>query len=110
MQEHKHDRSGHQQPTQHHVRSDRNSGEDIGWKMYCTASFTTAMSMVMAELAKQVEVQCSERAHALALTWNLYSAAMDTCQSMSRDHTLAGFHVITLQFVLELQCQELTST
>ncbi|KAL3160912.1 hypothetical protein ABBQ38_009304 [Trebouxia sp. C0009 RCD-2024] len=35
----------------------------------------------MAELAKQVEVHCSERAHALALTWNLYAAAMDTCQS-----------------------------
>ncbi len=52
---------------------------DVGWKLYCTASFTTAMAVVMAELTRQVEVQCSERAHALALAWNLYSAAMDTC-------------------------------
>ena len=37
------------------------------------------MAVVMAELTRQVEVQCSERAHALALAWNLYSAAMDTC-------------------------------
>ena len=76
-------RTGTEQPAQHHVRLGQHSGEDIGWKLYCTASFTTALSMVMAELAKQVEVQCSERAHALALTWNLYSAAMDTCQGMS---------------------------
>lgn len=53
MQDSKQDRSG---PAQHHVRSDRHSGEDIGWKLYCTASFTTALSMVMSELAKQVEV------------------------------------------------------
>ena len=52
---------------------------DISWKMYCTASFTTAMAIVMAELTRQIEVQCSERAHALALTWNSYSAALDTC-------------------------------
>ena len=58
----------------------QHSGEDIGWKLYCTASFTTAVSVIMAELTKQVEVHCSERAHALALTWNLFSAAMDTCQ------------------------------
>lgn len=52
---------------------------DVGWKLYCTASFTTSMAVVMAELTQQVEVQCCERGHALALTWNLYSAAMDTC-------------------------------
>ena len=56
-----------------------NTGGNIGWKTYCTASFTTAMAVVMAELTRQVEVQCNERAHALALIWNLYSAAMDTC-------------------------------
>jgi len=39
-----------------------------------------------AELTKQVEVQCSERAHALALTWNLYSAAMDTCLGQLASH------------------------
>lgn len=89
MQDFKHDRSGSQQPAQHHVRSDRHNGEDMGWKLYCSASFTTALSMVMAELAKQVEVQCSERAHALALTWNLYSAAMDTCQGMGSAYTAA---------------------
>lgn len=89
MQDFKHDGSDSQQPAQHHARSDRHSGQDIGWKLYCTASFTTALSMVMAELAKQVEVQCSERAHALALTWNLYSAAMDTCQGMGSGYTAA---------------------
>lgn len=89
MQDFKHKCNGTQQPSQHYVRSDSHSGEDIGWKLYCTASFTTGLSMVMAELAKQVEVQCSERAHALALTWNLYSAAMDTCQGTSPDYTAA---------------------
>lgn len=83
MQDSKSDRSV---ATQHHVRSDGHSGEDIGWKLYCTTSFTTALSMVMAELAKQVEVHCSERAHALALTFNLYSAAMDTCQGTNSHH------------------------
>lgn len=69
-----------QQQTSDWLSSDQHSREDIGWKLYCTASFTTAVSVVMAELTKQVEVQCGERAHALALTWNLFSAAMDTCQ------------------------------
>ena len=55
------------------------TGGNIGWKTYCTASFPTAMAVVMAELSRQVEVQCSERAQALALTWNLYSASMDAC-------------------------------
>ena len=31
----------------------------------------------MAELVRQVEVHCSERAHAIAFTWNAYTAAMD---------------------------------
>ena len=108
MQDYKHDRNGTLQPAQHHVRSDCHSGEDIGWKLYCTASFTTALSMVMAELAKQVEVQCSERAHALALTWNLYSAAMDTCQGMSSRYA-AALCVVYLQFALKssaLSCQD----
>ncbi len=65
-------------PDQQHEESLHADG-DVGWKLYCTASFTTAMAVVMAELTRQVEVQCSERAHALALAWNLYSAAMDTC-------------------------------
>ncbi len=65
-------------PDQQHEESLRADG-DVGWKLYCTASFTTAMAVVMAELTRQVEIQCSERAHALALAWNLYSAAMDTC-------------------------------
>lgn len=96
-QDFKHDRNGIPQPAQHHVSSDCQNGEDIGWKLYCTASFTTALSVVMAELAKQVEVQCSERAHALALTWNLYSAAMDTCQGTSSSHT-ATSHIVSLKF------------
>lgn len=96
-QDHKQDCTGHTQHTQHHVRSDPCSGEDIGWKVYCTASFTTALSMIMAELAKQVEVHCSERAHALALTWNLYSAAMDTCQSRKPNLSRLLWHIGVLQ-------------
>ena len=91
-QDHKQDYTGHKQQTEHHHSSGSHSGEEIGWKMYCTASFTTALSMVVAELAKQVEVHCSERAHALALTWNLYSAAVDTCQGQI--HTLR--HIVSM--------------
>lgn len=101
-QEVKQDRTGDTQHTQHHPRSDSHSGEheEIGWKMYCTASFTTALSMVMAELVRQVEVHCSERAHALALGWNLYSAAMDTCQSRKHDLTRLLLRYVSLHFGL----------
>lgn len=37
------------------------------------------MAVVMAELVRQVEVHCSERAQAIALAWNTYTAAMDSC-------------------------------
>lgn len=94
-QDHKQDCTGHIQHTEHHPRSDRHSAEDIGWKVYCTASFTTALCVVMAELAKQVEVHCSERAHALALTWNLYAAAMDTCQSRKPLLGCFGLHAFS---------------
>ena len=53
----------------------------LGWRGFCTASFTTAMAVVMAELVRQVEVHCSERAQAIALAWNTYTAAMDSCLS-----------------------------
>jgi len=86
---------------------------DVGWKLYCTASFTTAMAVVMAELTRQVEAQCSERAHALALAWNLYSAAMDTClgqqgsQAKSLCHT-GGLSGVTARILLthaHLECR-----
>ena len=57
----------------------------LGWKGFCTASFTTAMAVVMAELVRQVEVHCSERAQAIAQAWNMYTAAMDTCCSECPD-------------------------
>ena len=60
----------------------------LGWKGFCTASFTTAMAVVMAELVRQVEVHCSERAQAIALAWNMYTAAMDTCCSECSDTLL----------------------
>ena len=46
------------------------------------------MAVVMAELVRQVEVHCSERAQAIAQAWNMYTAAMDTCCSECPD-TLA---------------------
>ncbi|KAL0042160.1 hypothetical protein WJX77_004929 [Trebouxia sp. C0004] len=81
-------------PDQQHEESLHADG-NVGWKLYCTASFTTAMAVVMAELTRQVEVQCSERAHALALAWNLYSAAMDTCLGslQAELHQLSGHNI-----------------
>lgn len=61
----------------------------LGWKGFCTASLTTAMAVVMAELVRQVEVQCSERAQAIGLVWNMYTAAVDSCMSESQPRTLA---------------------
>ena len=60
----------------------------------------------MAELLRQVEVQCSERAHAVALTWNLFSAAVDTCHGLLHYYPHLGIACclrhcfVTLQLIM----------
>ena len=48
---------------------------DCAWDLHCAAAVAVAASIVMADIARQVEVGCAERGRALTQTWNLYAQA-----------------------------------
>lgn len=48
---------------------------DFAWDLHCAAAVAVAASIVMADIARQVEVGCAERGRALTQTWNLYAQA-----------------------------------
>ena len=48
---------------------------DFAWDLHCAAAVAVAASIVMADIARQVEVGCAERGRALTQAWNLYAQA-----------------------------------
>ena len=48
---------------------------DFAWDMHCAAAVAVAATVVMADIARQVEVGCAERGRALVQAWNLYAHA-----------------------------------
>lgn len=47
------------------------------WRDHLAGCMLAALTAAMAELVRQVDVTCAERGAALALTWNLHTAACD---------------------------------
>ena len=48
---------------------------DFAWDLHCAAAVAVAASIVMADIARQVEVGCAERGRALTQAWNVYAQA-----------------------------------
>ena len=47
-------------------------------RVACCEALALGAAVAMADLVRQVEVHCLERGRALALVWNLYTAAVTT--------------------------------
>ena len=58
-------------------------GGGSAWRDHVAGCMLAALAAAMAELVRQVDVTCAERGAALALTWNLHTAACDEliCES-----------------------------
>jgi hypothetical protein len=52
-------------------------GGGSAWRDHLAGCMLAALAAAMAELVRQVDVTCAERGAALALTWNLHTAACD---------------------------------
>jgi len=54
----------------------RYAGGTDTWQVDCCESLALGACVAMADLVRQVEVHCASRGRALALVWNLHTAAL----------------------------------
>jgi hypothetical protein len=62
---------------------DDEEAASLAWDQHCAAGLALGASVAMADLIRQADEQCAERAAAMTAAWNLLVTVMDT---MAGDH------------------------